>query len=67
MACTRFLDDHRVLVEPACGAALAVVYAASERLAGFERVLVVVCGGATASVGQLQRWAHEMRGPRAGT
>ena len=25
-ACTRFLDDHRLLVEPACGAALAPVY-----------------------------------------
>jgi L-serine/L-threonine ammonia-lyase len=31
-ACLRFAKDHRMLVEPACGAALAVVY--SERLRG---------------------------------
>lgn len=55
-ACMRFLDDHRVLVEPACGAALAVAYTHADRLARYERVLIVVCGGATASIGQLQAW-----------
>ncbi len=48
-ACLRFMDDHRVVVEPACGAALAVAYAHPERLARFDRVLIVVCGGATTS------------------
>ncbi len=55
-ACMRFLDDHRTLVEPACGAALAVAYAHADRLARFERVLMVVCGGATATLAQLQAW-----------
>ena len=55
-ACMRFLDDHRVLVEPACGAALAVAYAHADRLARFERVLMIVCGGATATRAQLQAW-----------
>jgi L-serine/L-threonine ammonia-lyase len=55
-ACTRFLDDHRMVVEPACGAALAVAYADANRLAHYERILMVVCGGATASVAQLQAW-----------
>lgn len=55
-ACMRFLDDHRVLVEPACGAALAVAYTHADRLARYERVLIVVCGGATASIAQLQSW-----------
>ena len=55
-ACMRFLDDHRVLVEPACGAALAVAYAHADRLARFERVLMIVCGGATATLAQLQAW-----------
>ncbi|MBB5574083.1 MULTISPECIES: pyridoxal-phosphate dependent enzyme [Rhizobium] len=55
-ACMRVLDDHRVLVEPACGAALAVAYSHADRLAGYERVLIVVCGGATASLAQLQAW-----------
>ena len=58
-ACQAFLDDHRTLVEPACGAALAVVYG---RLAELDdvmhEVLVVVCGGATTTAGQLARYAQ---------
>jgi L-serine/L-threonine ammonia-lyase len=56
-ACERFLDDHRVLVEPACGAALAVAYGDAERLARFGRILVVVCGGTTAGLAQQRAWA----------
>ena len=55
-ACLRFLDDQRVVVEPACGAALAVA-ADAARLAPFSRVLIIVCGGVTATVAQLQHWA----------
>lgn len=46
-ACQRFLDDHRVLVEPACGASLACVYDNHPALANYRNVLVIVCGGAT--------------------
>jgi L-serine/L-threonine ammonia-lyase len=52
-ACLHFLDDHRVLVEPACGAALAAVYGDA---LPYDRILVVVCGGATASLAQLAAW-----------
>jgi L-serine/L-threonine ammonia-lyase len=55
-ACTAFLDDHRVLVEPACGAALAVAYSRCKALEPHERVLIVVCGGATAPLAQLETW-----------
>ncbi|MCX8568555.1 MULTISPECIES: pyridoxal-phosphate dependent enzyme [Hyphomicrobiales] len=55
-ACLRFLDDHRVLVEPACGATLALAYTHSASLARFDRVLMIACGGATASLAQLQAW-----------
>ncbi|WP_395450613.1 pyridoxal-phosphate dependent enzyme [Aminobacter sp. UC22_36] len=55
-ACLRFLDDHRVLVEPACGATLALAYEHSASLARYERVLMIACGGATASLAQLQAW-----------
>jgi L-serine/L-threonine ammonia-lyase len=55
-ACIRFMEDHRVVTEPACGASLAVAYDA-DRLAGFNNVLVIVCGGVTATVAQLQQWA----------
>lgn len=57
-ACERFLLDHRVLVEPACGAALALAYSA-EALAGYQHVLVVVCGGATATLEQIQTWLKQ--------
>ncbi len=60
-ACLRFMDDHRVVVEPACGAALAVAYRAGDALARFERVLVIVCGGVTATVEQLQAWGANLQ------
>jgi L-serine/L-threonine ammonia-lyase len=59
-ACRRFANDHRVLVEPSCGAALAAVYAAAEPLQGKERVLVIVCGGAGVSLELLDRWDREL-------
>ncbi len=58
-ACARFLDDHRVLVEPACGASLAAVYDRAEPLADKQRVLVVVCGGAGVNRELLDRWMAE--------
>ena len=57
-ACERFLFDHRVLVEPACGAALAVAYEGAA-LKPYRNVLVVVCGGATASLEQIRLWAQK--------
>jgi L-serine/L-threonine ammonia-lyase len=57
-ACIRFMDDHRVVVEPACGASLAVAYDAAATLGEFRNVLVIVCGGVTATVHQLQQWVH---------
>lgn len=55
-ACLRFADDHRILVEPACGAALSVVYDRAPVLSGKEPVLVIVCGGAGVSLALLNRW-----------
>lgn len=48
--CAQFLDDHRMLVEPACGAALSVVYNRHPALDEFNNVLVIVCGGISFSV-----------------
>lgn len=56
-ACERFLADHRVLVEPACGASLAPVYEAVSALESFNTVLVIVCGGATATIDQIRQWS----------
>ncbi len=60
-ACIRFVDDHRVLVEPACGAALSIVYDRAAPLAGREPVLVIVCGGAGVSRELLVEWDAQVR------
>jgi len=57
-ACIRFMDDHRLVVEPACGAALAVVYDHAKEIEPFKSVLVIVCGGVTTSIEQLRQWAN---------
>lgn len=57
-ACEDFLRDHRLLVEPACGAALALAYEPG-RLDGYERVLMIVCGGATATLEQIRDWLNK--------
>jgi L-serine/L-threonine ammonia-lyase len=54
--CLKFADAHRVLVEPACGAALAVADVHADLLARFERPLVEVCGGIGVSLGKLASW-----------
>jgi L-serine/L-threonine ammonia-lyase len=59
-ACLRFMDDQRVVVEPACGASLALAYDAREALAQYDKVLVIVCGGVTATVAQLQKWGERL-------
>ncbi|MFS2222608.1 pyridoxal-phosphate dependent enzyme [Pantoea sp. B65] len=53
-ACNRFLDDHRVLTEPACGASLACVYERKAVPEPYKKPLVIVCGGATTTAEQLR-------------
>jgi L-serine/L-threonine ammonia-lyase len=60
-ACLSFADDHRLVVEPACGAALAAVYDHLPALEAFDSVLVVVCGGVTATLAQLQAWSAQLQ------
>ena len=55
-ACLDFANRHRVLVEPACGAALAV--AARRRQPG-RVALVVVCGGSGVNLAQLEAWRKQ--------
>ena len=52
----QFADDHRVLVEPACGAALAVVYDKNPELMNYEKILIVVCGGCSVNLDLLEKW-----------
>jgi len=55
-ACIRFADEHRVLVEPACGASLAAVYGRAMPLEGLRPIVVIVCGGAGVNLRLLDEW-----------
>lgn len=59
-ACLKFADDHRVLVEPACGASLAAVYEGAEWLKDKKSILLIVCGGAGVTIEQLNRWKSHL-------
>ena len=53
-ACLKFVDDHRILVEPACGATLSVLYDQTIQFKPADQVLVIVCGGAGITLETLQ-------------
>ena len=55
-ACLRFANDMRTLVEPACGAALAVADSALPVLSPFKKPLIVVCGGIGVDLDKLAFW-----------
>jgi L-serine/L-threonine ammonia-lyase len=59
-ACLRFADDHRILVEPACGAPLSAGYDRAQPLREAGPVLVIVCGGAGVNLTLLQQWAQQL-------
>ena len=59
-ACLRFSRDHRLLVEPACGASLAAVYDPIDVLMDRRDILVIVCGGAGVTMSQLEAWDQSL-------
>ncbi|MBS0290605.1 MAG: pyridoxal-phosphate dependent enzyme [Proteobacteria bacterium] len=58
-ACLRFADDHHLLVEPACGAALAVVYEKRDIIKQFQNIVVIVCGGSGVNLALLKEWQQK--------
>lgn len=59
-ACSRFADALRVLVEPACGAALATLDVRPDLLARFKAPLVEVCGGMGVTPARLAAWRRDL-------
>ncbi|XP_072164339.1 L-serine dehydratase/L-threonine deaminase-like [Diadema setosum] len=63
-ACMQLLDDHRILVEPACGATLACVYsdvlgklkAEGKLPQNLGPVVVIVCGGGSITLDRLLQY-----------
>ncbi|KAG0207718.1 hypothetical protein BGX28_001115 [Mortierella sp. GBA30] len=65
ISCWQFLDDHRLLVEPACGASLSIGYT-SELLTNIfpnlnqdSNVVIIVCGGSNVSFEQLIQYKEK--------
>lgn len=59
-SCLAFLDDHRTLVEPACGATLSVLYQQRIHFKPTDRILVIVCGGAGIQLEQLLEYKKQL-------
>ena len=49
-------------VEPACGASLALAYGGDPALEPYRNVLVVACGGVTATIESIREWTVAARG-----
>ena len=62
-ACLQFSSDHRILVEPACGAALAALYSdrlRQQTLEGVDGPIVAeVCGGSGVNLELLTAWKND--------
>jgi L-serine/L-threonine ammonia-lyase len=55
-----FLNDHRILAEPSCGATLAMVYEkTSIDLAAYDNIVVIVCGGSGVNTTMLDKWMSD--------
>jgi len=61
-ACIAFANEHRCLVEPACGASLSVAYNGQPILKEAETVVVVVCGGIGVDLARLGKWQTDYFG-----
>ena len=59
-ACLKFSSDHRILVEPACGASLSALYHPVNFLKDRDCILMIVCGGAGVTISQLEAWKQEL-------
>jgi len=59
-ACQEFATHHRYLVEPACGAAIALAYLPDRLPSGSAPLVVVVCGGNIISPTILDDLVHQV-------
>ncbi|XP_034954295.2 L-serine dehydratase/L-threonine deaminase-like [Zootoca vivipara] len=67
-AVAKFLDDERMLVEPACGASLAAVYSEVIKMlqkdgklpSELESIVIIVCGGNNITMEELERLKEQV-------
>ena len=59
-ACLQFAKDHQIIVEPACGAALAALAKVHPSTHQKRQIVVIVCGGVGTDLNQLQYWQRHL-------
>ena len=65
-ACLQFADHHRMLVEPACGAALSAVYSGlltrllDTVITNPGPVVIIVCGGNIVNTDLIVQWKQKL-------
>lgn len=57
-ACLSFAKDHRIITEPACGAALAIAYKNMGVLSNFNNILLIACGGSGVTYDELVKYSE---------
>lgn len=68
-ACVHLADDHRVLIPPSCGAAVAAVYSdvipelqkSGQLPRKLDNVVIIVCGGSEVSLETIKKWRGEFK------
>ncbi len=58
-AAFRFLDDHYLLLEPACAVTLVPIYQRLSILDPYSSVLIILCGGNVVTLELLQKWRNQ--------
>lgn len=64
----QFLDDEKLLIEPACAASLVPFYngdintlmQSNSKLKGIKNIAVIVCGGTQVNIGMVDKWKREV-------
>ena len=59
-ACLDFADEHKCLVEAACGASLAAAYQGHPALKQAKVIVLIVCGGIGVNLEMLQTWRDSL-------
>lgn len=72
MGCWRFLDDERMMVEPSCGASIAICYNGKLKsilpsLTPESKVVVIVCGGSAVTLDLMSEYKRTYGGLEQGT
>lgn len=60
-ALVRFADHHRIIVEPACGATLSLIYNRKINPKIYKKILVIICGGAGVTKSLIEEWKTKIK------